>query len=209
MRASLFSAANRAPLCAACGRGAGCRAGKRKSAAKRVVRLPDVQIISRKEAERLCKTDLLRRAAVISFYDPPDARTQKGSRRVDYRKACQNVFFAGVRDLDIEVLAEYGLTYDTYFPQAPKLAAFILRALRARRPIVCQCEYGQSRSAACAAAIREFCDGSGIRIFADYRYYPNQLIFNKLLLALAETAEKEARRLKSARACGTICAQSV
>jgi hypothetical protein len=49
---------------------------------------------------------------------------------------------------------------------------------------VCQCEYGQSRSAACAAAIKEYYDHDGISIFADYRYYPNQLIFNKLLDAL-------------------------
>ena len=50
--------------------------------------------------------------------------------------------------------------------------------------ILCQCDYGQSRSAACAAAVREFFCGEGIRIFADYRYYPNQLIFNKILSAL-------------------------
>ena len=44
-------------------------------------------------------------------------------------------------------------------------------------------EYGQSRSAACAAAIREHFMG-GIEIFANYRYYPNQLVYNKLKAAL-------------------------
>ena len=37
--------------------------------------------------------------------------------------------------------------------------------------IICQCEHGQSRSAACAAAIKEHFEKSGIEVFADYRYY--------------------------------------
>lgn len=50
--------------------------------------------------------------------------------------------------------------------------------------IICQCDYGQSRSAACAAAIIEYFEHRGISIFADYRYYPNQLVFNKIYEAL-------------------------
>ena len=46
--------------------------------------------------------------------------------------------------------------------------------------IICQCEYGQSRSAGCAAAILEHFQGNGITIFRDYKYYPNKLIFNKV-----------------------------
>ena len=45
---------------------------------------------------------------------------------------------------------------------------------------------GCARSAACAAAIREHFYGEGIEIFADYRYYPNQLVYNKLKAALDE-----------------------
>ena len=33
-------------------------------------------------------------------------------------------------------------------------------------------------------SIKEYCDHDGISIFADYRYYPNQMIFNKVLDAL-------------------------
>ena len=50
--------------------------------------------------------------------------------------------------------------------------------------IICQCEYGQSRSAGCAAAILEHYEHRGIDIFRDYKYYPNQLIFNKIYDAL-------------------------
>ena len=52
------------------------------------------------------------------------------------------------------------------------------------RDIICQCDYGQSRSAACAAAILQHFEGRGIDIFADYRYYPNQLVYHKIFDAL-------------------------
>ena len=100
------------------------------------------------------------------------------------------MFKIGIHDIDIEILGDYGLTYETYFPEANQLADFILTAEKQGLDIICQCEYGQSRSAACAAAIMEFFYGTGIKIFADYRYYPNQLIFNKVLDALNATKER-------------------
>lgn len=47
--------------------------------------------------------------------------------------------------------------------------------------LICQCEHGQSRSAAIAAAIKEFESKSGIDIFADDWYYPNKSLFRKIL----------------------------
>lgn len=93
--------------------------------------------------------------------------------------------FQQIHDIDIEILGDYGVTYETYFPEVDKLADFIYTAVERRMDIICQCEHGQSRSAACAAAIKEHFDKSGIEVFADYRYYPNQLIFNKLRDALS------------------------
>ncbi len=121
---------------------------------------------------------------IISFYDPATSRTPKDYHKVDYRGVCDNVFYVAIHDIDIEILGDYGLTFETYFPEVSGLAKYIVNAIEEHRPIICQCEYGQSRSAACAAAIKEFYDKSGIQIFADYRYYPNQLIFNKLLSEL-------------------------
>ena len=97
---------------------------------------------------------------------------------------CERLFRIGVHDIDIEILEDYGLTFDTYLPEANELAKFIIASVYDGLDIICQCEYGQSRSAACAAAIKEFFEHSGISVFADYRYYPNQLIFNKVLKAL-------------------------
>ena len=141
-------------------------------------------ILSRSAAEKLLQDGFPRNTFVISFYDPPSKRTGQVSQPLDYRGMPLDVFYVPLHDIDLEILEEYGLSYDTYFPEAPALAAFIYDAMENGGNIVCQCEYGQSRSAACAAAIREHFYGEGIELFADYRYYPNQLVYNKLKAAL-------------------------
>lgn len=143
-----------------------------------------VSIYSRKAVEELLKNDFPKNTAVISFYDPPNIRTGEISKPVDYKGKSELLFTAAVHDIDIDILEDYGLTFDTYFLEAESLAEFIRRAHNDGLDIICQCEYGQSRSAACAAAILEHYCKDGISIFADYRYYPNQLIFNKVKKAL-------------------------
>lgn len=146
--------------------------------------LIDIRIISRKEAEAFTADELPQKTAIISFYDPVGPHTPKGYHKVDYSDLCGHVFYVEIRDIDIKILGKYGLTYDTYFPEAAELARFIANAVANDYTILCQCEYGQSRSAACAAAIKEFYEKSGIQIFANYQYDPNQLVFNQLLEAL-------------------------
>ena len=143
-----------------------------------------VSIYSRKAIETLLQEGIPANTAIISFYDPPTTRTPKGYTPVDFSGIDNPVMQIPLHDIDIEILGEYGLTYDTYFPEAQALAAFIRKANDDGNDILCQCEYGQSRSAACAAAIFEYYHQLGIAIFADYRYYPNQLVFNKLYNAL-------------------------
>lgn len=47
-------------------------------------------------------------------------------------------------------------------------------------------------SACCAAAILEYFDGTGISAFADYGYYPNQVVYHKVMDALTkQDAAKE------------------
>lgn len=150
----------------------------------------EILILSRDKAEKLPS---VQDTVIISFCDPITSRTSKEYKRIDYCGICDNIFYVEIHDIDIEILGDYGLTFETYFPEAPRLAEFIIKALKENKTIICQCEYGQSRSAACAAAIKEFYDGTGIEIFADYRYYPNQLVFNKLLDALKD-AKKKAKK---------------
>ena len=143
-----------------------------------------VSIYSRKAIETLLQEGIPANTAIISFYDPLTTRTPNGYSPVDFSGIDNPVMQIPLHDIDIEILGEYGLTYDTYFPEAQALAAFIRKVNDDGNDILCQCEYGQSRSAACAAAILEYFHQRGITIFADYRYYPNQLVFNKLYDAL-------------------------
>ncbi len=146
----------------------------------------NVNIHSRESVETLLREGFPPNTAIISFYDPITTRTPKGYKPVDYSRVENPVFQIALHDIDLEILGEYNLTYETYFPEAQTLAAFIYGAFESGMHILCQCEYGQSRSAACAAAIIEHFYGKGISIFADYRYYPNQLVFHKVFDALED-----------------------
>ncbi len=73
---------------------------------------------------------------------------------------------------------------------ATRTAAFLRRHLTGDGTLYCQCEFGQSRSAAVAAAVLEHFEGRGGEIFTDRRYGPNPLVYQKLLAAL-RSAEKQ------------------
>ena len=142
-----------------------------------------VEIYSREAIKELMKGEFPKNTAVISFYTPQNERKTK-EPRVDYRGFCDRIFYVGIPDIDIEILSEYGYTYDTYLAESDDLARFIYKSKNDGFDIICQCDYGQSRSAACAAAILEHFEGRGIDIFCDYRYYPNQLIYHRVFDAL-------------------------
>lgn len=74
--------------------------------------------------------------------------------------------------------------YGGILPQARQIAEFITEKIKEGNDIICQCDYGISRSAGCAAAIMEMWGNRGIEIFADYRYSPNQFVYNKVLKEL-------------------------
>jgi len=155
-----------------------------------------LEIYSREAIEKINKYEFPENTVAISFYDPEPHYNGPTYSPVDYSKIVDKVFYIPLRDIDIEILPDYNLTYETYFPEVEELAEFIYDAVENRYDIICQCEFGQSRSAGCAAAIREHFYGDGIRIFADYRYYPNQMVYHKVYDALK--AEKARRnRLKT------------
>ena len=83
--------------------------------------------------------------------------------------------------------------------QANQIADFVYRYWESRGTLLCQCHYGQSRSAAVAAAIKEHFYHSGIEIFADEqeRYCPNVYVFRLTLRAL-RNREAECGSLKKA-----------
>lgn len=150
-----------------------------------------IDIRSRDAIEKINTNEFTENVVVISFYDPAPHYNGPTYYPVDYSGKVDKVFYIPLRDIDIEILPDYNLTYETYFPEVEELAKFIYDAVENHYDIICQCEFGQSRSAGCAAAIREHFYRDGIRIFADYRYYPNQMVYHKVYDALK--AEKERR----------------
>ncbi len=145
-----------------------------------------VEICSRVMIEERIANNDLQNAAVVSFCDPKGRRRGEDYAPVDFGDSTARVFFVPIHDLDPDALGHFGLTAESYFTEAPEVARFIKDAVRDGARIVCQCEWGQSRSAALAAAILEYYEKRGIDVFRDYRYYPNQLVFNKAYAALCE-----------------------
>ena len=98
------------------------------------------------------------------------------------------------KDMLIDILGYYPTdseirAYEGYFRffhdgQARRIAEFVWNNQNKIDVLICQCEQGQSRSAACAAAVAEFLYGTGENIFADERYSPNVLVYQKILEAL-------------------------
>ena len=70
--------------------------------------------------------------------------------------------------------------------QALQIASFYYDHKDTISTLICQCEHGQSRSAAVAAAILEFRSRRGISIFSHDSYYPNTVVFRKVLSALKD-----------------------
>jgi len=90
----------------------------------------------------------------------------------------------GRKPTETEILQ---LTEDYYMfndEQAAEIADFVKAIASRAELLICQCEYGQSRSAGIAAAVKQFLYGDGIEIFADERYFPNKLVYRKVLAAL-------------------------
>lgn len=162
---------------------------RKERALKEAKKQMNVYIYSREQTEKMIADKRFpRNTAVISFYDPAIKRIDKNYSHVDYSGVCDMVFYSELDDLDLDVLCDKGYTFDTYFPEADEMAKFIYEAFNSGMDIICQCEYGQSRSAGCAAAIMEHFYHNGIKVFADYARWPNQLVFNKLFDALEKYA---------------------
>lgn len=147
----------------------------------------NVQIYSRKEIEALiAEGGFPQNTAVISFCD----HNTEPRERINYSSVCSRVMYIELDDLELDELNEKGYSYEAFFPEADEAADFIVDAYNSGMNIICQCEYGQSRSAGCAAAIKEYFVYDGISLFANHRYYPNKVVYHKVLNALKAYKEK-------------------
>ena len=151
-----------------------------------------VEIKSRKEIERMALEVFADNTALISItdYGYPFAKLKYRPKFL-LQTAFDDVPIADdfgeelghEPDADEKKIIEkryHTLTED----QARQIAVFLNSVKDSADLLICQCEYGQSRSAAVAAAFREYSTHDGIEIFADDRYCPNKSVFRKILSLL-------------------------
>ncbi len=146
----------------------------------------EISIYSREKMEQRLSDGKIENTAIISFHDPLGETNHclGDYSPINFTDKCDRIIQIGVHDISTEMLDHFGMTEEAFFPEAQQLGAFIHNAINDGLNIICQCEYGHSRSAGCAAAILEYFGKRGIDIFADYRYNPNQLIYHKVIDAL-------------------------
>lgn len=153
--------------------------------------VPEIMIMSRDKVEEFSITPFHQRIALISI-------TDANYSFADLRNKPHELLQVAFDDVDNDVFEDelgrepteeervrierrYNMLSDV---QAKEIADFYKRVKDTVDVIICQCEHGQSRSAAVAAAIQEFSSHTGIEIFADDRYYPNKVVYRKVFRAL-------------------------
>ena len=157
---------------------------------------PQVQIMSRDAIEELSQKPFERKTALISITDAdyyyaelnhqPAALLQIAFDDVD-NDIFEDEFGRTPTDEErIRIAQKYHLLSDD---QAKEIADFFLTVVNDVEVIICQCEHGQSRSAAVAAALLEYMTHNGIQIFADDLYFPNKVVFRKVYEALTQNAK--------------------
>lgn len=74
---------------------------------------------------------------------------------------------------------------------AEQIVNFVWQHKNITEVLVCQCEHGQSRSAAVAAAVSQYINGESAEFFSDERYCPNKTVFHKILHKFFELTRKD------------------
>ena len=152
-----------------------------------------ILIKSRKEIEALAKNPFDSGTALISITDFNDRAVDLINKpdfllRVAFDDVDNDVIIDEVgKDATMEEKAVVEKKYNMIsLEQAHDIAQIYYNNKDKISTLICQCEHGQSRSAAVAAAILEFRNRRGIEIFADDRFYPNKVVFRRVLEALRD-----------------------
>lgn len=133
-----------------------------------------VSICSRSDIYRIINEGIPQNTAIISFADTVD----------DFIEFPTNANVMKIAFYDYSPYSIPVSDYHKVLPEAPEIAKFVDTNIKKGKNIICQCDYGVSRSAGLAAAIMEHYKKEGIKVFANYRYMPNRFVFNKVLAAL-------------------------
>ena len=110
----------------------------------------NVTILSRKQAEELIAEGRFpENSAVISFYDPTEFAPD-GYSRIDFSLINTEVFYVEAPDIDWDSFENISPSEVMLIKDISELADFIYAAFDQDKNIICQCDFGQSRSAGCA-----------------------------------------------------------
>ncbi len=139
----------------------------------------EVKIVSREEIIKLAKTPFEDGVALISVYDTDDVPP-----RLIYKP--KYTLFMAFDDIYADEMDEVDLSFFKPFNEkmAKRMADFIKLHKDKVDTFICQCQFGQSRSAGIAAAIKKYFDNDEQAIFNDDRYSPNKKVYDLLLSVL-------------------------
>ena len=150
-----------------------------------------IKIMSKRAIEKYMSEPMEEKTAVISITDfngefakllnAPQWLHQVAFDDVDNDVMIDEVGGKPTEEERIAIEEKYHMFSDK---QAAEIADFYRCVCDEAECIICQCEHGQSRSAAVAAALMEYRSRKGIKVFTDDRYYPNKVVFRKVLVAL-------------------------
>ena len=154
-----------------------------------------VLIKSRKEIERMASEPFGEKTALISVtdFDYPFAELKN-----------EPDFLLQIKFDDVPIADDFGeetghepteeekriieRDYHTLTDEGAKRIVEFYNSVKDKaETLICQCEYGQSRSAALAAAFIEYENHNGIGIFADNKFVPNKSVFRKIYSLLNRT----------------------
>lgn len=153
----------------------------------------NIEIENRRSIERRAQAPFAPRTALISIcdFDEDYARLRNRPQfllQLKFDDVGADIFdeILGRKPTKEEALAIARKYHMMTLRQAQQIADFYFDVKDEADTLICQCEHGESRSTAVAAAIAEYESKSGIKYFVDERYYPQKLIFRRVFKALSE-----------------------
>ena len=158
-----------------------------------------IKISSRKNIEDFCRNPMQHNTALISItdYDNSFANLKYQPQYLlllDFDDVPVGDGFIeeeGRKLTDLEIAKLEARYHSITTEQVEQIVNFYNEVKEKVDLLICQCEHGQSRSAAVAAAIMEYETKTGIDIFANDWYYPNKSLFRKVLKQLKNHVTSE------------------
>ena len=158
-----------------------------------------IKISSRKNIEDFCRNPMQHNTALISITDYDNSFANlKYQPQYLLQLAFDDVPVGdgfieeeGRKLTDLEIAKLEARYHSITTEQVEQIVNFYNEVKEKVDLLICQCEHGQSRSAAVAAAIMEYETKTGIDIFANDWYYPNKSLFRKVLKQLKNHVTSE------------------